>query len=47
MKIDIENSKYPEKLKQLKKTPQVLYIKGNIELLKTNRNINNRFKKTH
>ena len=42
MKINIEDSIYPEQLKKLKQPPQVLYTKGNIELLKTNRNINNR-----
>ena len=47
MKIKIEDSIYPIQLKQLKKPPQVLYTKGNIELLQTNRNINNRFKKSN
>ena len=47
MKIDIENSIYPKQLKKLKKTPQFIYANGNIELLKTNRNINNRLKKTN
>lgn len=47
MKIDIENLIYPEQLKKLKNPPQVLYAKGNIELLKTNRNINNWFKKAN
>ncbi len=42
MKINIEDSIYPKQLKELKQPPQVLYVKGNIELLKTNRNINNR-----
>lgn len=42
MKIDIENSIYPKELKKVKNPPQTLYAKGNIELLKTNRNINNR-----
>lgn len=42
MKINIKDSIYPEQLKKLKQPPQVLYAKGNIELLKTNRNINNR-----
>ena len=47
MKIDIENSIYPKQLKKLKKPPQFIYANGNIGLLKTNRNINNRFKKTN
>lgn len=47
MKIDIENLIYPKQLKQLKNPPQFIYANGNIELLKTNRNINNRFKKTN
>ena len=42
MIINIENSIYPEKLKKLKNPPQILYTMGNIELLRTNRNINNR-----
>ena len=47
MIINIENSIYPEKLKKLKNPPQILYTMGNIELLRTNRNINNRIKKTN
>lgn len=47
MKIDIENSIYPKQLKKLKNPPQFIYANGNIELLKTNRNINNRIKKTN
>ena len=46
MEIDIENPRYPEQLKNIKKPPQKIYAKGNIELLKTKRNINNWFKKT-
>ena len=42
MKINIEDSIYPKQLKELKQLPQILYANGNIELLKTNRNINNR-----
>lgn len=47
MKIDIENSIYPKQLKKLKNPPRFIYANGNIELLKTNRNINNWFKKTN
>ena len=47
MKINIENSMYPNQLLKLKSPPQILYAKGNIELLKTNRNINNRLKKSN
>ena len=47
MKIDIENSIYPKQLKKLKNPPQFIYENGNIGLLKTNRNINNRLKKTN
>lgn len=46
MEIDIENPRYPEQLKNVKKPPKKIYAKGNIELLKTKRNINNWFKKT-
>ena len=46
-KIDIENSIYPKQLKKIKNPPQFIYANGNIELLKTNRNINNRFKNMH
>ncbi|CDE13811.1 unknown [Clostridium sp. CAG:470] len=46
MEIDIENPRYPEQLKNIKKPPKKIYAKGNIELLKTKRNINNWFKKT-
>lgn len=46
MKIDIENPRYPEQLKNIKNPPKKIYAKGNIELLKTKRNINNWFKKT-
>ncbi len=42
MEINIENPIYPKQFKKLNKPPQVLHAKGNIELLKTNRNINNR-----
>ena len=47
MKIDIENSIYKKQLKKLKKQQQFIYANGNIGLLKTNRNINNRLKKTN
>lgn len=43
MKIEIEDSIYPEKLKKVKNPPKTLYANGNIELLKTNRYIYNRF----
>ncbi len=46
MEIDIENPRYPEQLKNIKNPPKKIYAKGNIELLKTKRNINNWFKKT-
>lgn len=46
MEIDIENPIYPEQLKNIKNPPKKIYAKGNIELLKTKRNINNWFKKT-
>ena len=52
MEIDIENPRYPEQLKNIKNPMianldiQKIYAKGNIELLKTKRNINNWFKKT-
>lgn len=46
MEIDIENPRYPEQLKNIKNPPKKIYTKGNIELLKTKRNINNWFKKT-
>lgn len=46
MEIDIENQRYPEQLKNIKNPPKKIYAKGNIELLKTKRNINNWFKKT-
>ena len=46
MEIDIENPRYPEQLKDIKNPPKKIYAKGNIELLKTKRNINNWFKKT-
>lgn len=46
MEIDIENPGYPEQLKNIKNPPKKIYAKGNIELLKTKRNINNWFKKT-
>ena len=42
MKINISDPIYPEQLKKLEQPPQVLYVEGNIDLLKTNRNINNR-----
>ena len=42
----IENPRYPEQLKNIKNPPKKLYVKGNIELLKTKRNINNWFKNT-
>ena len=42
MKINIEDSIYQKQLKELKQPPQILYANGNIELLKTNRNIYNR-----
>lgn len=35
MKINIEDSKYPEKLKKINNPPKQLYIKGNVELLNT------------
>lgn len=44
MEIDIENPRYPEQLKNIKNPPKKIYTKGNIELLKTKRNINNWFK---
>ena len=47
MKINIESSIYPKQLKKLERPPQALNIKGKIELLKTNRNSNNRNKKTY
>lgn len=34
--IKIKDSRYPNQLKNIKNPPQQLYIKGNIELLKTN-----------
>lgn len=46
MEIDIENPRYPEQLKNIKNPSKKIYAKGNIELLKTKRNINNWFKKT-
>ena len=46
MEIDIENPRYPEQLKNIKNPPKKIYAKGNIELLKTKRNINNWFKHT-
>jgi len=46
MEIDIENPRYPEQLKNIKNPPKKIYTKGNIELLKTKRNINNWFKNT-
>ena len=46
MEIDIENPRYPEQLKNIKNPPKKIYAKGNIELLKTKRNINNWFKNT-
>ena len=46
MEIDIENPRYPEQLKNIKNPPKKIYKKGNIELLKTKRNINNWFKNT-
>lgn len=46
MEIDIENPRYPEQLKNIKNPPKKIYAKGNLELLKTKRNINNWFKKT-
>ena len=46
MEKDIENPRYPEQLKNIKNPPKKIYAKGNIELLKTKRNINNWFKKT-
>ena len=46
MEIDIENPRYPEQLKNIKTPPKKIYAKGNIELLKTKRNINNWFKNT-
>ena len=42
MEISISDPIYPEQLKKLKQPPQVLYVEGNMELLKMNRNINNR-----
>ena len=47
MKINIENSIYPEGLKKIKNPPKIIYAKGNIELLKTKRDINNWYKKTN
>lgn len=35
MKINIESLEYPENLRKIKKPPKQLYLKGNIELLKT------------
>lgn len=35
MKILLEDNRYPEQLKKIKKPPKQLYIKGNIELLET------------
>ena len=35
MKIDINNSKYPWKLKKIDNPPKQLYLKGNIRLLET------------
>lgn len=46
MEIDIENPRYPEQLKSINNPPKKIYAKGNIELLKTKRNINNWFKNT-
>ena len=34
--INYENISYPEKLKEIKNPPSMLYAEGNIELLKTN-----------
>lgn len=47
MEISISDPIYPEQLKKLKQPPQVLYVEGNMELLKMNRNINNRNEKTN
>ncbi|MBQ2938572.1 MAG: DNA-processing protein DprA [Clostridia bacterium] len=35
MKINIKSLEYPENLRKIKKPPKQLYLKGNIELLKT------------
>lgn len=35
MKILLEDNRYPEQLKKIKKPPNQLYIKGNVELLET------------
>ena len=34
LKIDDSNKNYPNSLKAIKKPPQVLYMQGNLELLK-------------
>lgn len=34
--IEIKNKYYPKQLKEIKRLPQKLYIKGNKELLKSN-----------
>lgn len=34
--INYENISYPEKLKEIKNPPNIIYAEGNIELLKTN-----------
>lgn len=38
---------YPQQLNDLKNPPQILYAQGNLKLLKTNRNICNRNKKSN